>query len=149
MNLQKRRHYRGFVIVKSVLIAALMGGVILLVISSCATGPKGPLTAGELRLVGIELPERENIKTKLPFVVNINFEADGRPEIRTACFYFSGDGPYCFKVTGVQYGSPGTMKVQIHVKNPGPTLLEGYVVYIQGGKVEPTNLISTYFRVPE
>jgi hypothetical protein len=94
------------------------------------------------------VPEKENIKVNFPFVVDINFEADGKPEIRTACFYFSGDGPYCFKVTDVNYGSPGTIKVRIHTKNPGSRLLEGFVVYIRDGKIQPTNVVSTYFRAP-
>jgi hypothetical protein len=133
---------------KSILIAVLMGGAILLGISCCATVPKGPLAAGELRLLGIEVLEKESIKANLPFMVSINFEADGKPEIRTACFDFSGDGPYCFKVKSIEYGSPGRMKVQIRIKNPGPTFLEGYVLYIRNGKAQPTNLVSTNFRVP-
>jgi hypothetical protein len=92
------------------------------------------------------VPEKEKIKVSLPFVVNISFEADGQPEIRNACFYFTGDGPHCFKVTDVDYGSPGTVKVQIYTKSPGSRLLEGYVLYIRDGKIEQTNVVSTYFR---
>jgi hypothetical protein len=132
---------------KSISIAFLMVGAVLLGISSCATVPTKPLAPGELRLLSMLLPEKENIRVNLPFVVNISFEADGKPEIRTACFYFSGDGPYCFKVTDVNYGSPGTIKVQIHTKNAGSRLLECYVLYIRDGKIQPTNVVSTYFRV--
>jgi hypothetical protein len=132
---------------KSISIAFLMIGAVLLGISSCATVPTKPLAPGELRLLSMLLPEKENIRVNLPFVVNISFEADGKPEIRTACFYFSGDGPYCFKVTDVNYGSPGTIKVQIHTKNAGSRLLECYVLYIRDGKIQPTNVVSTYFRV--
>jgi hypothetical protein len=130
---------------RSISIAVLMMGAVLLGIFSCATVPK-PLAPGELRLLGMLVPEKEKIKVNIPFVVNINFEADGEPEIRAACFYFSGDGPHCFKVMGVKYGSPGTIQVQIRTKNPGSRRLEGYVLYIRDGKIQSTNVISNYFR---
>ena len=88
-----------------------------------------------------------DIRVNFPFVVNINFEADGKPEIRTACFSFSGDGPYCFKVTDVNYGSPGTIKVQIRAKNSGSHALESYVYYIRDGKVQATNIVNCNIRV--
>jgi hypothetical protein len=132
---------------RSISIPVLMIGAVLLGISSCATVPTKPLAPGELRLLNMLVPEKENIRVNLPFVVNISFEADGEPEIRTACFYFAGDGPYCFKVTDVNYGSPGTIKVKIHTKNPSPHLLESYVIYIRDGKIQSTNVVSTYFRV--
>ena len=87
-------------IMKSLLISLLMGVAVLLGISSCATVPK-PLAPGELRLLSMLVPEKENIRLHLPFIVNISFEADGEPEIKAACFYFPDDGPHCFKVTDV------------------------------------------------
>ena len=120
--------------------------IVLLLVSSCATVPTEPLASGELRLLSIH-PEKGDIRVNFPFVVNINFEADGKPEIRTACFSFSGDGPYCFKVTDVNYGSPGTIKVQIRAKNSGSHSLESYVYYIKDGKVQPTNIVNCNIRV--
>ena len=131
---------------RSISIAVLMMGAVLLGISSCATVPK-PLTPGELRLLSMHVPEDEKVKVNIPFVVHISFEADGEPEIRAACFYFSGDGPYCFKVTDVDYGSPGTIKIQIHTKDPGLTHLECYVGYIRDGKIQPTNMIGTHYSI--
>jgi hypothetical protein len=132
---------------KLILKAVLMNIAALLLISSCATVPTKPLAPGELRLLSMHVPEEEKIKVNIPFVVNINFEADGEPEIRAACFYFSGDGPYCFKVTDVNYGSPGTMKIQIRTKDPGSSHLKCYVGYIRDGKIQPTNVISTRFSI--
>ncbi len=132
---------------RSTLIAILLGGVVILSISSCATVPTEPLASGELRLLGIHVSIKEDIKVNFPFVVNINFEADGKPEIRTACFYFSGDGPYCFKVTDVNYGSPGTIKVQVRAKNSGSHALESYAYYIRDGKVQSTNVVNCQIRV--
>jgi hypothetical protein len=132
---------------KLILKAVLMNIAVLLVIFSCATVPTKPLAPGELRLLSMHLPEDENIKVNIPFVVNIKFEADGEPEIRAACFYFSGDGPRCFKVTDVNYGSPGTIKLQIYAKDPGSTHLECYVGYIRDGKIQPTNVIGTHYSI--
>ena len=128
-------------------ICVLVGGVFMLLNSSCATVPTEPLASGELRLLGLHVPQREDIKVNFLFVVIINFEADGKPEIRTACFSFSGDGPYCYKVTDVNYGSPGTIKVQVRAKNSGSHALESYVYYIKDGKSQPTNVVGSQIRV--
>ena len=76
--------------------------------------------------------------------MNFSFEAAGEPEIRGACFYFDDDGPHCFKVTSVNYGSPGTIQAQIRTKNRGARRLGGYVLYIRDGKIQSTNVISIY-----
>jgi hypothetical protein len=130
---------------KLILKAVLMNIAVLLVISSCATVPTKPLVPGELRLLSILIPEQEKIKLNLPVVVKISFEAEGSPEIRSACFYFASDGPHCFKVTDVDYGSPGTIKIQILPKTSATRILECYVIYVRDGKLQPTNVVSTYF----
>jgi len=132
---------------RSIWITVLIGGIVILLISSCATVSKEPIASGELRLLSIHVSMKEDIKVNFPFVVNVNFEADGKPEIRTACFSFSGDGPYCVKVTDVNYGSPGTIKVQVRAKNSGSHALESYVYYIKDGKVKPTNVVGSQIRV--
>ena len=132
------------VVSKSISIALLAMALGFLGISSCATAPNKPLVAGELRLLSVVVPEKDTIKLHLPFTVNLSFEADGKPEVRAVCFTLSGDGPHCSKVTYVDYGSPGTIQVQARTKNPGSRLLEGYVLYLRDGKVEPTNVVSTY-----
>ena len=133
---------------KLILMVVLMGVAVLLITSSCATAPK-PLAPGELRLVGVRVPKDENIKVNIPFLVNINFEAGGQPEIRAACFSFSGDGPHCSKVTDVVYGSPGAIQVETHTKNSGSIQMECYVTYIRDGKLEATNVIGINFRIAE
>jgi hypothetical protein len=122
-------------------------GIILLSVSSCATVPAEPLASGELRLLSMRVPMREEIRLNFPFVVKINFEADGKPLIRTACFYFSGDGPYCVKEIDVSYGSPGTIEVQVRAKMTGMHSLESYVFYVQDGKTKATNIVSCQIRV--
>ncbi len=133
---------------KLILIAVLMGVGVLLVISSCATAPK-PLVPGELRLLDMHILESDKIKANIPFVVNIDFEAYGQPQIRAACFYFSGNGPNCSKVTDVIYGSPGRMKVETKTNYGGSIHLQCYVTYIRDGKIEATNVIRTNFDISE
>ena len=132
---------------RSILVSVLIGAVTLLVFS-CATVPSGPLAPGEVKLIKMDVPHEESIKRNLPFLVNINFEADGKPEIRRACFYWSGDGPYCFKVTDVDYGSPGTIRVEPRAKPSGSYVLEAYVLYVRDGKTQPSKVISTRVFVP-
>jgi hypothetical protein len=131
----------------SLLIVFLMGGMILL-ISSCATVPTGPLAPGEVKLLRIDVPYEVSIKRNMPFAVNIIFETDGKPEIRTACFYWSGDGPKCFKVLDVSYGSPGTINVEPRAMSSGSYVLETYVLYIRDGKTQPTKIISSPINIP-
>lgn len=120
---------------------------IFLFFVSCATVPTELLASGELRLLSMKVPKDDEIRVNLPLTVNISFEADGKPEIRTACFYFSGDGPYCLKAMHVNYGPPGTIKVQVRAKTPGSYLLEGYILYVRDGKLQPSNVIATHVRV--
>lgn len=127
--------------VTAFLLTSLMGGVMLLG-SSCATAPT-PLAPGEVRLLRIDVPNEVGIKKSLPFTVNIVFEADGKPQIKTACFSFSGDGPYCSKVLDVDYGSPGTISAEPRATMSGMYALEVYVLYIRNGKTQPTRKIST------
>jgi hypothetical protein len=132
---------------RSIFVSVLMGGVTLLVFC-CATVPSGPLAPGEVKLIKMDVPHEESIKRNLPFLVNINFEADGKPEIRRACFYWSGDGPYCFKVTDVDYGPPGTIRVEPRAKESGSYVLEAYVLYVRDGKTQPSKVISSRVLVP-
>jgi len=126
----------------TLLITVLVSGVILL-IASCATVPTGALAPGEVRLLRIDFPHEMDIQRGIPFAVNITFEAEGRPEIRTACFYWSGDGPNCFKVKDVSYGSPGTINVEPRAMSSGSLVLETYVLYIRDGKTQPTKIIRS------
>jgi hypothetical protein len=127
-------------------IAGLISGVSLFVFS-CATAPIGPIAPGEVRLLKIDIPHEGSIKRSLPFVVDLKFEADGKPEIKTACFNWSGDGPYCYKVAEVNYGSPGAIRVEPLAKEHGSYALETYVIYIRDGRTQRTKVISTQINI--
>ena len=128
---------------KSMLIVFLMGVAFLLMVTFCATVPRGPLAPGEIRLLEINIRETGNLRGNVQYTANINFEADGRPEITRACFSWSGDGPYCFKVRGVNYGS-GTIEIDFRSPaQPASYVLKSYVLYIRDGKTISTNEVST------
>jgi len=123
---------------KRVLIPILMSVAILLAISSCAT-----LKKGELRLYSMDIPENGNLKANIQFWVRIYFEADGNPEIRRACFFWSGDGPYCFDVRDVKYGSFAYFELPL-LARLGPDSLQCYVEYVRDGKIQRSNAIASF-----
>jgi len=116
---------------------------ILLAISSCATVSKEPLGPGELRLLSMDVPENGTLKTTVEYRVRVNFQADGKPEIRRACLFWSGDGPYCVWVKDAKNGSDAYVEVPIYAR-PGHERLECYVEYVQDGKIRRTNKVDSY-----
>jgi hypothetical protein len=139
--------HRIMITLKSLSMAFLMGGAVLFLVASCATVQTDPLASGELRLIGMEVSQREELRERLPFVVSIRFAADHSPEILKACFFWSGRGPTCSNIKDVNYGTPGTVRTQILSKDPGRHLLEAYLVYIRDGKTQTTNVVGTNIRV--
>jgi hypothetical protein len=125
---------------KAVLTSILMSAVILMAISSCATVAKGPLEPGELRLISVEVPDNGNLKSNVPYRITVKFQADGHPEIRRACLFWSGDGPYCVRVKDVKYGSDAYVEVEIYAPL-GTNRLECFLEYIRDGKVRRTNKV--------
>ena len=130
---------------KNVLPIVLMSVAVVLTIFSCATVPKEPLGAGELRLLGIEVPQMGTLSANVEYFVTINFEANGNPEINRACFYFSGDGRNCADVQrkDTMYGPHANFRVPIHVPL-GSYRLECYAEYIRNGETQRTNTVSSY-----
>ena len=130
---------------RSILIAVLLSGVVLLIASSCATVPKEPLASGEVRLLTIDVLG-SGIEANSSFAVNIFFEAAGEPEIKRACFYESGEGPYCFDVSDLSYVTLGTKRAfQVYLPgiNAGSHRVECYAEYIRDGETRKTNVVST------
>jgi len=62
----------------------MMVGAVLLFCSSCSLMPRGPLSSGEVRLVGIQMAE--TVHADLPYDVVVTFEAKGEPQLKKACF---------------------------------------------------------------
>jgi hypothetical protein len=131
---------------KSILVAILVGGVVLSVLSSCATVPKEPLGSGEVRLLSVDVPGA-GIKANTSFAVNIFFEAVANQQIQRACFYESGEEPYCFDVTYGTFGTKKFFQVRLPGMNSGSHRVECYAEYIRDGETRKTNVIATQISV--
>ena len=134
-----------FVIMKSILLATLIAGAVLSVISSCATVSKEPLASGEVRLLSIGVPGTV-VQAETSFAVNIFFEAVGNPQIKRACFSESKEGPYCFDISDASYFTLGGKRAfQIYLPgiSPGSHRVECYADYIRDGETRNTNVIFT------
>jgi hypothetical protein len=120
---------------KRILAPILMSLAILLASSSCT------LKKGELRLLDMEIRQPTRLLTNVQFWVRVNFEADGNPEIRRACFYWLGDGPYCVNVKDVEYGSFAYFDVPL-VARYGRSVLQCYVEYLRDERIERSNAVA-------
>jgi len=150
----------GFGVMKFISKAVLLNIAVLLIISSCATitqGPEGtsfslgkkePPSGGEFRLLNMDVPQSGNLSANVEYWTTVNFEANPEPEIRRACFNFSGDGQSCIDVRGkdVTYGSHPYFRVPIHVP-VGTKRIDCYAEYIRDGKTHRTNTVTYYVIV--
>lgn len=126
-------------------IVVLLYGVVFSV-SSCATVPTEPPAPGELRLLKIDHPS--SLVGSLQYEFVITFQTEGQPEIKRACFYWSTDGPYCFRVTSVEYESKKTFRVWANtIAFPGSYQLECYAEYIREGKTQRSNVVTSSILV--
>ncbi len=121
---------------KGILAPILMSVAILLAISSCTM-----LKKGELRLLDMKIRDSARLQTNVQFWIRVNFEADGRPEIRRACFYWTGAGPDCVNVKDVEYGSFAYFDVPLNARY-GSSILQCYVEYLRDEKIERSNAVS-------
>jgi hypothetical protein len=74
------------------------------------------------------------------------FEAAGNPEIKRACFYDSGKGPYCFDVSDESYvtlGAKRAFQVYLPGLSVGSHRVECYAEYIRDGETRKTNVAFT------
>jgi len=136
---------KGGISVRFILITVLLSGVVLLIAFSCATVPKEPLASGEVRLLSIDVPG-SSIEANVSFPVYIFFEAAGKPEIKRACFYESGEGPYCFDGSDISYFTFGPKRafgVYLPALSAGANRVECYAEYIRDGETRKTNVIAT------
>ncbi len=127
---------------KAVLTSILMSVVVLLAISSCATVPKEPLGPGDVRLLGLEIPENGNLKVGIVYTATITFEADGRPEIRRVCFIWPGESAKCARVKKVEW-SDARIDVPFYAL-PDRNRLDCYVEYVRDGKARRTNTVFSH-----
>jgi hypothetical protein len=119
---------------------ALLVMVTVLAAAGCATVPTGPLAPGEVRLLSLEVPE--DVRAGVPYEVVLRFEAAGQPLIPRACFFWSGEGPFCVAGLGVTYGSPGMLRARLSTRTPRFYTLTAYVEYSHGADTRRSNQVS-------
>jgi len=123
------------------LITILIGAVIMLLGSSCATVPTEPLGSGELRLLDMHVPSQ--VAVSFPYEATLIFRADGRPEISKVCCSRSDGSLSCFKAKDLKYGSPGNFAIQLPPATPGSYTMECYAEYLRDGKMQRSNVVSS------
>jgi hypothetical protein len=129
-----------------VLIDMLLSGIVLSIVSSCATVPKEPLAPGEIRLLSME-PLGSGIKEGATFPVNVFFEAAGRVEIRKACFYESKERQFCSEVSYLSLGAKRAFQVYLPGTKAGSYRVECYAEYVRNGETRRTNVIATQISI--
>jgi hypothetical protein len=140
--------------IKPALTTVLISLGVLLIISSYATVSTGweLLPRGEtqsvgdhLKLLSMDIPLTGNPSADVEYWATIKFDAGFKPEIRRACFNFSGDRQSCVDVEAkdVTYGH---FRVPIHVPADSKRI-DCYAEYNRGGKTSRTNTITYYLIV--
>ncbi len=150
--------------IKPILTILLISGAVLFAISSCATmtvgpeatfslGTKVPSKIGELKLLNMDIPQTGELSADIEYWTTIHFQTDAKPEIRRACFNFSGGSQSCVDVQekDVAYGSHPYFRVSIHVPVDSKRI-DCYAEYIRDGETRRTNTVTYYvvvLRKPE
>lgn len=128
--------------------------LVLLLISSYATVSTGwdlwlrgetPSVQDHLKLLSMEIPQTWNPSADVKYWATIKFETGFLPEIRRACFNFSGGGQSCVDVQAKDV-THGHFQVPIHVP-VGSKRIDCYAEYIRDGKISRTNTITYYVIV--
>lgn len=144
--------------IKPILAILFISGAVLFAISSCATmtigpdatlslGTKVPSRGGDLKLVSIDIPQTGQLSADVKYWATIHFEADPKPDIRRACFNFSGGSQSCVDVQAkdVSYGANPYFRVSIHVPVDSKRI-DCYAEYVRDGEAHRTNT-TTYYVV--
>ena len=126
--------------------SVLMGAVIMLLLSSCATVSKEPLASGEVRLLSMNILGA-GLEAHSSFAINIFYEAAGNPEIKRVCFYETRRWwQYCSDISDISYFTFGTKRafqVWLPGIDPGSHRVECYAEYVRDGEIRRTNVIFT------
>ena len=132
---------------KNFLPVVLTSIAVLLIISSCATVPKQPLGAGEMRLLSMDVPERGDVQANIEHWIILNFAAAGNPKISRACFQFLDDSLECVDVGQgyVTYGPRANFRVPFLIPK-GQGILACYAEYIRNGETQRTNTVSSFIN---
>ena len=108
-------------------------------------GGETPPIGDQLKLLSIDIPQTWNLSADVEYWATIKFETGFKPEIRRACFNFSGGGQSCVDVQAKDVTS-GHFRVPIHVP-VGSKRVDCFAEYIRDGKTHRTNTVTYYVIV--
>src|SRR5512135_1362519 len=102
---------------------------------------RGELSAvgPHVKLISMDIPQTVAPTEDVKYWATIKYDSGMKPEIRRACFNFSGIGESCFDVDEKDVTSRN-FRVPIHVPAGGKKV-ECYAEYIRDGKLSRTNTI--------
>ncbi len=135
--------------------AVLMNIAVLLFISSWAAITEGDESyfnyefrkehpgERELKLLSMDIPQSWNLSTDTEYWATIKFESDRNPNIRRACFRFSGGSQSCVDVQAKDVAYPSGSSFRVLIRIPaGTKRIDCYAEYIHDGKTQRTNIIT-------
>jgi hypothetical protein len=88
----------------------------------------------------MDIPQTGNLSADVKYWATIKFDAGFKPEIRRACFSFSGDKQSCVDVEAKDV-THGYFRVPIQIP-AGSKKIDCYAEYTREGKTSRTNTVS-------
>ncbi len=127
---------------------------LFLVISSFATVTQGqegsslfrskePAGGSTVKLLSVDVPQSGNLSPDIGYWTTVHFESNLKPEIRKACFSFSGGGKTCVDVQAkdIIYGDRPYFRVLLRVPG-GSKRIDCYAEYVRDGRTRRTNTVT-------
>lgn len=100
-----------------------------------------PAFAGDLSVKSLQVAS--TLKAGKPYNVTLPYSKSGSVKILRGCFFWSGEGPYCFPVS-VRTKS---VRLKLRTGNPNKYTLSGYVEYLSDGNTKKSNRVSAKIDV--
>lgn len=98
-------------------------------------------SAGEWKLKSLQV--KNPLQAGVPYRVTLPYSKTGKVKPIEACFLWSGEGPYCFKMKVLKK----SIRVRLRTGNPNTYKLTGFIRYRSDGKVKETNDVSARIDV--
>ena len=114
------------------------------VVTAILVATSGTASAAD-KVALLDLQVNSELRKSLRYPVVLPIRIEGNAHIMNACFRWSGEGPYCFKVQHDRGKSQ--LRTLLITRNPNTYLLEGYVQYSVNGKIHKTNRKSKKINV--
>ena len=131
----------------AVAIFSVLAGIGLLSACQASKIGTGPAADAAPTLTLSTLVVDKDLKAGVSHQVSMPYEVSGEGSIvvQQACFWWSGEGPYCFSAQDDTANK--TVSVTLRTNNPNTYRLAGYVKYESNGWDKSTNTVSQIINV--